>query len=156
MYRGVTLEIQGITESIFQHLKTEIITGNLAPNERLSEEKIAAGLGVSRAPLREALRLLENGNFVIRLPRRGAYVADLSVENLEKVYEARTMIESYAIDLFKTKRTRDLPRAEKALEAAAKLSVPSTEDQEGDAGICYHLFGFSRGLDRGNRKRMDH
>ena len=77
------MEIQGITESIFQHLKNEIITGNLAPNLRLSEERIAASLGVSRAPLREALRLLENDNFVVRLPRRGAYVADLIVENLD-------------------------------------------------------------------------
>jgi DNA-binding GntR family transcriptional regulator len=149
MYRSVTLKIQGITESIFQHLKSEIITGNLAPNERLSEEKIAAGLGVSRAPLREALRLLENGNFVIRLPRRGAYVAGLSVENLEKVYEARTMIESYAIDLFKTKRTRDLPRAEKALEAAAKLSIPSTEDQKGMLGYVITFSDFHVGLIEG-------
>jgi DNA-binding GntR family transcriptional regulator len=143
------LEIQGITESIFQYLKTEIITGNLAPNLRLSEEKLAASLGVSRAPLREALRLLENGNFVIRLPRRGAYVADLSVENLEKVYEARTMIESFAIDLFKNKGTKDLPSAEKALEVASHLSIPSTDDKKGMLNYVIVFSDFHVGLIEG-------
>jgi DNA-binding GntR family transcriptional regulator len=127
-------------------LKNEIITGNLAPNLRLSEEKIAASLGVSRAPLREALRLLENGNFVIRLPRRGAYVADLSIENLEKAYEARTMIESFAIDLFKNKGTRDLPSAEKALEAASRLSIPSTDDKKGMLDYVITFSDFHVGL----------
>lgn len=145
------MEIQGITESIFQHLKSEIITGNLAPNLRLSEERMAASLGVSRAPFREALRLLENGNFIVRLPRRGAYVADLSIENLEKVYEARTMIESYAMDLFKGKGTRSLPKAEKALGAASKLSVPSTEDKKGMLEYVFTFSDFHVGLIEGTR-----
>ncbi len=141
--------IQGVSESIFQHLKNEIITGNLAPNLRLSEARIAASLGVSRAPLREALRLLENGNFIIRVPRRGAYVGDLSIENLEKVYEARTMIETFAIDLFKKKRIRHLPKAEKALETAAKLSLPSLDDKSGMLDYVMTFSDFHVGLIEG-------
>lgn len=121
--------IVGVTESIVQHLRDQIITGQLAPGARLNETEIANGLGTSRAPLREAFRVLEHDHLIVRRPRHGCYVAELSGEHIEKLYEARNMIESFAIDILESRNLRTLPKVEESLNAMSGKDVPAAVDK---------------------------
>lgn len=100
------MEIKGITESLFQHLRVRVITGDLKPGQRLTETQLASDFGISRGPLREALRLLENESLVVSFPRKGTYVTQLLSKDFKHVCEVREMIECYAIDLLKEKNVR--------------------------------------------------
>lgn len=73
--------------------------GQLSPGERLLEVQLADEMGVSRTPVREAIRRLELEGFVVMVPRKGAYVAGLSINDVEEVYEIRTVLETLAVRL---------------------------------------------------------
>ncbi len=120
------MEIKGITETIFQYLRVRVITGELKPGQRLNETKLASDFGVSRGPLREALRILENERLVKNYPRKGTYVTKLTSKDFEEVYRSREMIECYAIDLIE----RDgLDTWKDALSTQLLISPPlPTED----------------------------
>jgi len=77
-------------------LEREIITRRLAPGEKLVELDLCARFGVSRSPMREALRLLETSLLVTRIPRYGVRVADMTLENLNHVYACRAPLEALA------------------------------------------------------------
>lgn len=76
-----------------------IMRGELGPGERLVEEKLAEQLGVSRNPVREAIRLLESTGLVEVRPRRGAYVSSVDVDDLREVLAVRGLIEGHAAEL---------------------------------------------------------
>ena len=124
------MEIKGITENTVDFLRGRIITGEIKPGARLNEAELATELGVSRAPVREALSVLEKDNLVARLPRRGTYVPELTIDGLEKVYQVRMMIEGFAVDVLEKKGIRNPMDAERALVSASKLVLPSAEDKE--------------------------
>ena len=77
-------------------LEREIITRRLEPGEKLVELDLCARFGVSRSPMREALRLLETSLLVTRIPRYGVRVADMTLENLNHVYACRAPLEALA------------------------------------------------------------
>jgi DNA-binding GntR family transcriptional regulator len=124
------MEIMGVTERLVQYLRDRIIIGELRAGQKLNEAHLSLSLGVSRPPLREAYRILEHEHLVFNIPRKGTYVTEISIEDLQEVYHAREMIECCAIDLCKAKNIRDLPQVASALAAGFKLSVPSTDDTE--------------------------
>lgn len=76
-----------LTEQIADHIADEIIRGNMAPQERIRELRVARALGVSRGSVREALLLLERRHLIEIVPRRGAVVADLTRRQLDDLYE---------------------------------------------------------------------
>jgi len=82
-----------LAERAFDALHAAIVNGDIAPGERLQIEKIAAMLGMSHLPIREAIRRLESVGLVAHIPHRGASVADLSLEDLRELYEARLLLE---------------------------------------------------------------
>ncbi len=73
------MEIKSVTESIVHYLRDHIISGDFAPGRKLTEMELSAQMGVSRPPLREALRIMENDNLVTRIPRKGTYVTTISI-----------------------------------------------------------------------------
>lgn len=77
-------------------LRRAIVAGELRPGQRVRQEEIADGLGVSVAPVREALRVLEQEGQVTYQPRRGYSVTELRVEDLEEIYELRRVLEARA------------------------------------------------------------
>ncbi|MBZ9603608.1 GntR family transcriptional regulator [Phyllobacterium chamaecytisi] len=85
-----------IPENLAEILEEEIIYGRLKSRERLTEEMIAERYGVSRSPVREALRLLERDGLVIREARRGIWVAPLSLKDFDEVYTCRIELEGLA------------------------------------------------------------
>jgi DNA-binding GntR family transcriptional regulator len=83
-------------EHALERLRHAIVTGELRPGARVVQEEVAARLGVSLAPVREALRVLEQEGQVTYLPRRGYFVTQLSIDDLEEIYELRRVLEERA------------------------------------------------------------
>ncbi len=132
------MEIPGVTKSIVEHLRSQIITGQLKAGERLNESVLSNQLEISRAPLREAFRVLEEDQLVVSNPRKGCYVADLTQQDFIELYQSREMIEIYAIDLLEEMRLNELNDVEAALKATIGLSIP-TENESADEKLNYLL-----------------
>jgi DNA-binding GntR family transcriptional regulator len=94
-----------LRDVVFNTLRNAILTGELSPGERLMEIKLADKLGVSRTPIREAIRKLELEGLVVNTPRKGAEVANISAEDLRDVLEVRRSLEVLAISLACEKMT---------------------------------------------------
>lgn len=94
-----------LRDVVFNTLRSAIITGELSPGERLMEIKLANELGVSRTPVREALRKLEKEGLVITTARRGAEVAPINEKDLKEVLEIRRSLESLACQIAAQKIT---------------------------------------------------
>ena len=124
------MEVVGVTQSAFQHLRDQIITGQLEPGQKLGEVQLADSLGISRPPLREAFRLLERDHLVTRVPRKGTFVTPLSPRDLEEVYAARRMIEGHVVEVLASRKERRLPALRQALAETAQASLPSTRDSQ--------------------------
>ena len=88
-----------LRDVVFKTLRQAILKGKLEPGERLMEIQLAERLGVSRTPIREAIRKLELEGLVLMIPRKGAEVAKISESNLRDVLEVRRSLEELAIDL---------------------------------------------------------
>jgi DNA-binding GntR family transcriptional regulator len=85
-----------IEELVLAKLRFAIVTAQLKPGEPLAEEEFAKRFGVSRTPVRQALRALASENLVTFVPRRGAVVAALSVDELKELFLLRSLLESQA------------------------------------------------------------
>ncbi len=88
-----------LREVVFEHLRNSILDGSLKPGERLMELQLAEQLGVSRTPIREAIRKLELEGLVEMIARKGAYVADLSIKDILDALEVRMNLEGLAANL---------------------------------------------------------
>lgn len=105
----LSLNIEGgeylpLREVVFQTLRNAIIRGELKPGERLLEVQLAESLGVSRTPIREAIRKLELEGLVVMTPRKGAQVAAITAKDLTDVLEIRRVLEGLAVELACRKR----------------------------------------------------
>ncbi len=85
-------------QELVRALEEEIVTGRLAPETRLVEEEVAQRFGISRSPVREALRRLEQDGLVLREARRGIWVAPISRADLDEVYSCRIALEGLAAE----------------------------------------------------------
>ncbi|HIQ75244.1 MAG TPA: GntR family transcriptional regulator [Candidatus Cottocaccamicrobium excrementipullorum] len=88
-----------LRDVVFNTLRQAILKGELEPGERLMEIQLAERLGVSRTPIREAIRKLELEGLVHMVPRKGAEVASISEKSLREVLEVRRSLEELAIEL---------------------------------------------------------
>jgi len=88
-----------LRDVVFQTLRQAILKGELEPGERLMEIQLAKRLGVSRTPIREAIRKLELEGLVIMIPRKGAEVASITEKNVRDVLEVRKALEELAVTL---------------------------------------------------------
>jgi DNA-binding GntR family transcriptional regulator len=85
------------TEFVHDRLRNAILRGELDPKVPLSQVQLAARLGVSRTPLREALRMLQREGLIDSAPNRRVRVTELSVADLEQLYAERVLVESLAV-----------------------------------------------------------
>ncbi|MCR5833429.1 MAG: GntR family transcriptional regulator [Selenomonadaceae bacterium] len=90
---------QPLRETVCEVLRDAIKRGVLEPGERLMEVQLAEELGISRTPVREAIRKLEQEGYVIMIPRRGTYVSSISIHDVKEIFEIRTALESLSIGL---------------------------------------------------------
>jgi len=92
---------------IVRKLRSLIVSGNVSPGERLTETKLANQLGVSRAPLREAIRELVESGLVESVPYKGLFVRRVTRHDLEELYSLRTALEQFAFRQCWQKRTSE-------------------------------------------------
>ena len=88
-----------LREVVFNTLREAILKGELKPGERLMEVQLAQRLGVSRTPIREAIRKLEIEGMAVTMPRRGAVVAKMTVKDMEDVLQVRRALEELAVEI---------------------------------------------------------
>lgn len=113
-----------LRDVVFNTLRQAILRGELKPGERLMEIQLANKLGVSRTPIREAIRKLELEGLVLMIPRKGAEVAEITEKSLRDVLEVRRALEELAVELVCEKITdeqiQDLKGAAEDFKASLK------------------------------------
>ena len=128
-----------LRDVVFQTLRQAILKGELKPGERLMELQLAAQLGVSRTPIREAIRMLEQEGLAVTMPRKGAEVAKMTLKGMEDVLEIREALDILACQLACDRITDDLL---KTLEEKKKAFEASLETKDvkviADADISFH------------------
>ena len=117
-------EYMPLRELVFVTLRQAILKGELNPGERLMEIQLAEKMGVSRTPIREAIKKLSDEGLVTLVPRKGAIVAGISQKMLTDVLQVRMTLEKMAYECafknFKNKDKEAMERAEQAFEDAVK------------------------------------
>lgn len=115
---SIKLEEYGpIREAVFSTLRNAILDGKLRPGERLVERDIAEKLGISRTPVREAIRKLELEGLVSHYPRKGVVVAGLSKEEVIEILAIRSVLEGLICRLAAEKiKDKEIERMEQILE----------------------------------------
>ena len=111
-----------LRDSVYNKLRQAILTGEYPPGERLMEVHLGDKLGVSRTPIREAIRMLELEGLVTMIPRKGAMVAQITEKNMSDVLEVRKALDALCVQLACERITaegiRDLKDARDAFEKA--------------------------------------
>lgn len=88
-----------LRDVVFNTLREAILKGELQPGERLMELQLASKLGVSRTPIREAIRMLEQEGLAVTVPRKGAEVARMTLKDMEDVLEIREALDELAAQI---------------------------------------------------------
>ena len=128
-----------LRDVVFNTLRRAILRGELKPGERLMEIQLANKLGVSRTPIREAIRKLELEGLVLMVPRKGAEVAEITEKNLRDVLEVRCALEELAVQLACDRIEPE--RMQQLLDAAAHFrDILGTADitELGEADEAFH------------------
>jgi DNA-binding GntR family transcriptional regulator len=113
-----------LREVVADEIRGMIGRGELQQGERLFEDRLAEQLGVSRNPVREAIRALEGTGLVEVIPRRGAYVSRLDPRQLRQILDLRSVIEAYAAELAAKNRDEDdLRRLRTCVEEGRRSSA---------------------------------
>jgi len=109
-------------DKAYNWIKEAILKRNVAPGQFIVETEISKILGLSRTPIREALQALEAEGLIRLVPRKGALVRDISLQDLEEVFELRILIEQFALrKLIRSRNFSCLERMKERLEAQKQL-----------------------------------
>lgn len=126
-----------LVELAGHRLRDAILSGALKPGDKIVEEQLCADFGISRAPLREALRLLAQQGLVEHLPRRGSRVAEWSPRDILQLFELRQVLERHAIETALPLRdpANDLAGVRRALD---RMQCAADELDRDDAHRGFH------------------
>lgn len=139
-----------LRDVVFNTLRQAILKGELAPGERLMEIQLAERLGVSRTPIREAIRKLELEGLVLMIPRKGAEVAKISEKSLRDVLEVRRSLEELAIELACQRMTAEEIEQLEEMQKAFRVAIDKgdvmaiAESDEHYHDIIYYGTGNAR------------
>lgn len=122
-----TNEYLPLRDVVFNTLRDAILTGKLVPGERLMENQLAEKLGVSRTPVREALRMLELENLVELVPRKGAQVLDMSEKDIVNILEVRSALEGLATSVVCKKMSKEDLQQLKNMEVDFEKAVAEND-----------------------------
>ena len=135
--------MSGAVARAYEIIKTEISAGRLAANSRLRETKLAELTGVSRTPVREALRLLEVDGFVENNPNTGAHVAVWSEGELQEITDLRALLEGFGAGVAATRITdaeiSELERLEEKMEGVVEEAASDFLVQLSETNKAFHL-----------------
>jgi len=127
-FEGTVFNHKSLVEHIVENIERQIMSGTLKPGEHIIEAALCKKFNISRSPVREACRIMESRGYVVRRPRRGVFVAQVSPREAEDIYRIRANLESLAtylavknMDAESLKQMKTLHR--KMIELAAKENV---------------------------------
>lgn len=128
-----------LRDVVFNTLRQAILRGELKPGERLMEIQLANKLGVSRTPIREAIRKLELEGLVLMIPRKGAEVAEITEKSLKDVLEIRRALEDLAVRLACEKITKEeLKELKKVGDEFKKVLKSQDITEVAEADVRFH------------------
>lgn len=128
-----------LRDVVFNTLRQAILRGELKPGERLMELKLANKLGVSRTPIREAIRKLELEGLVVMSPRKGAEVAEITEDNLRDVLEVRGALEELAMELACERiENQDIAKLKRAAEDFKMVLTSDDITKIAEADVAFH------------------
>lgn len=128
-----------LRDVVFHTLRQAIFKGDLKPGERLMELQLAAKLGVSRTPIREAIRMLEQEGLAVTVPRRGAEVARMTLKEMEDVLEIREALDELAVQLACDRISEEaLQKLEEAGKAFAESTLTDDVREIAAADVRFH------------------
>lgn len=128
-----------LRDVVFKTLREAILRGDLKPGERLMELQLAAKLGVSRTPIREAIRMLQQEGLAVTIPRRGAEVAAMTEKDMEDVLLVREALEILAVQLASEKITKEqIAELEERLKAFEQAVETAEVKQIAQSDIDFH------------------
>lgn len=134
------LESYSLVDLAVSRLSRDILSGKSDPGERLVEEQLTRRLGISRAPLREALRLLAQQGLVEHVPRRGVRVATLSDRDVQELYALRDVLERHAVEAaLPVRRAGELAGLRDALEAMRGANAAGDRLRVAEAHRAFHV-----------------
>lgn len=138
------ISTRALRESVFQRLRQAILAGRLRPGDRLLESDIARQMQVSRAPVREALRLLENDGLVETAAHRGTFVTTVEPDECRELYELRAVIEGYAARLA-VRKGADARGLRPLIEAMRAAAAADDDVAFAEANFRFHeaVLGFT-------------
>lgn len=132
-------EFLPLRDVVFNTLRQAILTGELKPGERLMEIHLANRLGVSRTPIREAIRKLELEGLVTMIPRRGAEVAQITEKSLRDVLEVRRALDALCVELACDRITdEELQALSEACDAFEKATATKDPKKIAQADVAFH------------------
>lgn len=106
-----------LEKQVVRAIRRQIFNGDLPANARIVEAEIAREMGISRAPVREALGILQREGLIVTYPRKGSYVVDLTYADIEEIYTLRVLLECHAVGLAMERLTgADLARLRDLVE----------------------------------------
>lgn len=114
--------LRTLPEQIADHIYAAIVAGEYRPGERIREETLAESFGVSRGPVREALRILERDSVVRVLPNRGAHVTNLSAKELNDIFEIRKVLMGAMVRRIAKSSRAQIARFAPKVEALERLA----------------------------------
>ncbi len=133
------LESPSLVQLAADAIRKLILSGELAEGERLIEERLTEQLGISRPPLREALRVLEQEGLIVTRPRRGSTVATLTDQDVYEILTLRSALERLAVELGVPVRHRSrLDAATAALEEMERCAADQDRGSLVQAGYGFH------------------
>jgi len=128
-----------LREQVLAELRRRIVDGDYAQGERLTETRLADDFGVSRNPVREALRVVEAEGFVHILPRRGAVVARLDETAVRDLFAVRQQLETLAAGLAAERATpEDIAGLRRLVEDAGKATAAGDFDRVAELNSAFH------------------
>jgi DNA-binding GntR family transcriptional regulator len=141
-------------EHALEGLRQAILASELRPGQRIIQEEVADALGVSVAPVREALRTLEQEGQVTYIPRRGYFVTELSIQELEEIYELRRVLEELCVThALPSVDEEDIEQLELAARDCGDAAVAGDVAAELDANRRFH-FAILRSPDQPHTHRV--
>lgn len=141
---------RGLGVDIAERLRGAILSGLFGPGERLPEEQLARAMGVSRGPVREALVKLEREGLIVIRRNRGAFVAQLSREDLDEVYSLRVAIERLAVErCVENADEADIAELQGVVDRIAELlETGITEQDAAELDLTFHDIIYRAGRHR--------
>ena len=129
-------EARSLTELAADHIRAAILDGVFQPGDRLSDFHLAQSLGISRGPVREALRLLAADSLVVQTTNKGAFVSEISRKDLKDIYELRSAVESCAA---RTLAKRHAASDVRALDGLLQQMLHSADNGDAEAVTALDL-----------------